>query len=160
MSDTDPARPKSEPANPNSTEPQIEGGAGFDPQPISDTPKPGDTILNPAQPYAATVIPDAPTAESFLRNRPASMPGYPKMKWHPVHGGVTVDNPTDEATLGSDWRNSPEEADASRTATEAWIAQAHNTRAKIQELDEQGHPIVRNSAQADEAIRAGKAEPL
>ena len=79
-----------------------------------------------------------------------------------MHGGVELKNPNEEAGLmsPSDWFDTPEEADAARTWTEAAMASAHNTRAKLQALDEAGRAIVRNSVQADQAIRGGKTEPL
>ena len=123
-------------------------------------PEPGQELSNPAQPLAPTVVPEPASSAAFIT--PGVTAGYPKTKFHPVHGAVELKDANEEAGLMSptDWFNTPEEADAARTWTEANIAGAHNTRAKMQALDEAGRPIVRNSVQADMSIRSGKTEPL
>lgn len=125
------------------------------------TPQAGDTIPNPAQPLAGTVVPEKTDSASFVREI-ENYPGYPKRKFHPVHGGIALNNPNEEASLSpqTDWFDTPEAADAARTWTEAHIAGAHNTRAKLEALDEAGHPVVRNSVQAHEQISKGVPEPL
>lgn len=124
-------------------------------------PKPGDKVLNPAQPLAETVIPEDGKADAFVQDA-ANFPGYPKKKWHPVHGGITLENPNQEAGLltPTDWFDTPELADASRTWTEAHAVGAQNTRAKLAALDEAGRFVVRNSVQAHEAAKSGRPEPL
>ena len=54
----------------------------------------------------------------------------------------------------------PELADAARTWTEAEAARHYNMRRKLDVLQDAGHPVVRNSVQADEALRRGQTEPL
>jgi hypothetical protein len=120
------------------------------------------TIANPAHPLAPTVVP-APAPKATFIQKVESFFGYPKTKYHPVHGAVTVADPNEEASLAgptTDWFDSPELADASRTWTEAHIAGAANTRAKLAALDAAGLPIVRNSAASDHKISKGTAEPL
>lgn len=130
-------------------------------EPAAAAPAPGDTLANPAQPLAPTKVPEPTKADSFVHKVEAFL-GYPKMKYHPVHGGIQLNNPNEEASLlpATDWKDTPELADAARTWTEAHVAGANNTRAKLDALDEAGHPVVRNSVQADESIRAGTPEPL
>lgn len=128
--------------------------------------KPGSKIPNPAEPYAPTEVPERAGADSFKRvaaqGGPQPAPGYPKLKYHPVHGGVEIKDAEEEACLmpKTDWFDTPELADAARTWTEAEIVRQHNLRAKLKELDDAGHPMVRNSVQSDEAIRSGRLEPL
>lgn len=128
--------------------------------------EPGTKIPNPAEPYAPTVIPERAGAESFKRvfeqGGPRPGPGYPKLKYHPVHGGIEIKDAEEEACLmpKTDWFDTPELADAARTWTEAEMVRMHNLRAKLHELDDAGHPMVRNSVQSDEAIRNARIEPL
>lgn len=123
--------------------------------------EPGTTIANPAEPLAPTTIPEPARPQSFIQ-QVENFAGYPKRKYHPVHGGIDLQNPNEEAGLlpASDWFDTPEQADAARTWTEAHVASAHNTRAKLGVHDDAGQAIVRNSVQADEAIKRGQAEPL
>ena len=143
-------KPATEPAN----EPGTEPAPGTEPEPGTELP-------NPAQPLAPTQVPEAASAKSFLNTAQAPA-GFPTMRYHPVHGGIPIADPNELASLqpASDWFDSPEKADAARTYTEATVAHAHNMRSKLGVLDDAGHPIVRNSVQADEAIRRGAAEPL
>ena len=124
--------------------------------------EPGDKLANPAQPYATTTVPERAEASAFLQDAPATPPGYPKIKYHPVHGGVTVNDAGEEAGLlpKTDWFDSAELADAARTWTEAEAVRVHNQQAKLKELLDKGLPVIRNSVQADEAIRRSQAEPL
>ena len=124
-------------------------------------PEPGTEIANPAQPLAPTKVPGPADAASFI-TKVEAFSGYPKTKYHPVHGAITLNNPNEEAGLATpnDWFDTAGQADAARTWTEAAVVQANNTRAKLATLDDAGHPIVRNSVQAHEATRAGTPEPL
>lgn len=135
------------------------------PQPLTAQPevRPGDQLPNPAEPYAPVRIPDRQDASSFVKAKgPGAPSGYPKMKYHPVHGGIEVKDGEEEGALQpkTDWFDTAELADAARTWTEAEIVRQHNLRQKLETLDEAGHPIVRNSVQADESLRRGKPEPL
>lgn len=129
-----------------------------------DPTKPGTKVANPAQPYAETEIPERKDASAFLRKGHGEThpDGYPKLKYHPVHGGITVKDPGEEAGLypKHDWFDTPELADAARTWTEAEAVRVHNQQVKLQELLDTGLPVVRNSVQSDEAIRQAKVEPL
>jgi hypothetical protein len=126
--------------------------------------KPGTRVANPAEPYAATKAPERRDAKSFLRAGADTthMSGYPKLKYHPVHGGIEVKDPGEESQLypKTDWFDSPELADAARTHTEAEIVRVHNQLEKLKELEAKGHPVVRNSVQSDESIRRAYPEPL
>jgi hypothetical protein len=126
--------------------------------------KPGTRVANPAQPYADTEVPERKDASSFLRaGHDSTHPqGYPKLKYHPVHGGVTVKDQGEEAALvpPTDWFDTPELADLARTHTEAEAVRTYNQMVKLEELKERGHPVVRNSVQSDEAIRRAQTEPL
>lgn len=131
-----------------------------------DRPPPGTMITNPAEPYAATEVPERPDASSFVKvagGAEYKTPiGYPKIRYHPVHGGVTVKDAAEEGALQpkTDWFDTPELADAARTWTEAVVAWTNNQNRKLEVLKEAGHPIVRDSVQADESIRRGYPEPL
>jgi hypothetical protein len=126
--------------------------------------QPGTKLPNPAQPYAPTDVPVRPDASSFMRaGYAATHPdGYPKLKYHPVHGGIEVKDQGEEAGLypKTDWFDTPELADAARTHTEAEQVRFHNQIVKLHELEEKEHPIVRNSVQSDEAVRRAQTEPL
>lgn len=119
-------------------------------------------VQNPAQPLAETEVPEKrPEAKAFLRGGPVPT-AYPKLKFHPVHGGVEVKDANEEGGLypPTDWFDSPELADLARTETEAQAVLFQNMMAKAKVLEDRGLPVVRNSVQADEATRAGQAEPL
>jgi hypothetical protein len=124
----------------------------------------GTRLANPAEPYAVTEQPPRAEAKAFMREGAEGVhpSGYPKMKYHPVHGGVEVTEPGQESALypKTDWFDSPELADAARTHTEAEIVRIKNQLAKLETLDKLGLPVVRNSVQADESIRRSQAEPL
>jgi hypothetical protein len=122
--------------------------------------EPGQQLPNPAEPYATTTVPERANASVFTEGQAAGPSGYPKVKYHPVHGGVNVDTPEQEGGLQpkTDWFDSPELADLARTWTEAEVARTYNQLEKLKTLE--GKPVVRNSAQADEAIRRGQTEPL
>ena len=122
--------------------------------------EPGTQLPNPAEPYATTPVPERASASVFTEGAPAGPSGYPKVKYHPVHGGVNVNTPEEEGGLQpkTDWFDSAELADMARTYTEAEVARVNNQLEKLRTLE--GKPIVRNSVQADEAIRRGQTEPL
>jgi hypothetical protein len=126
-----------------------------------DPPKPGDIIANPAEPLAPTVVPEKTDPSVFL-NPEAAHEGYPKTLYHPVHGAIELTDPNMESQLQDrrSWFHLPELADAARTWTEAHITAAANTAAKLASHAEAGHAVVRNSVQADLAVRAGRPEPL
>jgi hypothetical protein len=91
--------------------------------------------------------------------QPRRFAGFPKHKWHPVHGKKTVNDPNEEADLDRNWFDSPEAADAARTDREAGIVVHKNERVNLEE-HEQRHGVVRNSVQAQESRDAGNLEPL
>jgi hypothetical protein len=124
----------------------------------------GGRVANPAQPYADTEIPERADASSFMRPGfdKTHPEGYPKLKYHPVHGGIEVKDAAEEGALmpSTDWFDSAELADLARTHTEAESVRIHNQVVKLKELEERGHPVVRNSVASDEAIRRAQTEPL
>lgn len=144
--------------------PHQQGMTGQQPREPGEGAHAGDRLPNPAQPYAETVVPERPDASSFMRPGVGELhpSGYPKLKYHPVHGGITVKDPGEESNLypPTDWFDSAELADMARTHTEAEAVRFNNQIAKLKEMEEKGHPVVRNSVQADEAIRLAQPEPL
>ena len=122
-----------------------------------------DAMANPAEPLAPTVVNAKPMEE---RNRSLvgkAMSGYPKWKYHEIHGGVMVNDPSEEAGLmgpPTDWADTPEEIDMRRTATAAWETHHANIQAKLNKHADAGREVVRNSVTADESVRRGNAEPL
>jgi hypothetical protein len=129
--------------------------------PVSDV-HPGDLVQNPVSPLAPTRVQPPADAARFMGAPSASAPGFPKRLYHPVHGEVTLQDPGEEARLQArrDWFDTPEQADMARTASEAWLAQHNNIRSKLQQHDDAGQAVVRNSNQADQSVRAGNIEPL
>ena len=128
-----------------------------------ETPDDATRIANPAQLYAQTKVPERAKASDFMAEDAESHPdGYPKLLFHPVHGGIEIADPGEESRLRPrrEWFDSPELADAARTHTEAEIVRFNNQLAKMGELAEKGLPMVRNSVQADEGIRRNYPEPL
>jgi hypothetical protein len=96
-----------------------------------------------------------------------ALPGWPKTRFHPVHGRKDFADPYEAAEFGQDddkgdWRfKTAAEADMHRTDTEAGVAIANNMRTKLEAHDEAGVGVVRNSASAQESLDSGnKAEPL
>ena len=130
------------------------------PDPITPVPE-GAMIANPAEPAAPTMAPAKPDNSSLV-TKGTALAGYPKVKYHPVHGRVPVADPNEEASLSppTDYFDTPEEADMHRTATEAWTTHAANINAKLEAHADAGHQVVRNSVQADESLRKGNPEPL
>ena len=112
--------------------------------------------------------PPAVTEPAASEPEPAkrSLPGWPRVRFHPVHGRREFADPYEAAEVGQDdaegdWRfKTAAEADMARTDTEAGLAIAHNMRTKLGAIDEADHGVVRNSASAQEALDAGKPEPL
>jgi hypothetical protein len=130
---------------------------------VGGTPDDATRIANPAQLYAQTKVPERAKASDFMAEDAESHPdGYPKLLFHPVHGGIEIADPGEESRLRPrrEWFDSPELADAARTHTEAEIVRFNNQLAKMGELAEKGLPMVRNSVQADEGIRRNYPEPL
>ncbi len=128
-----------------------------------EAPDDAARIANPAQLYAQTKVPERAKASDFMAEDAESHPdGYPKLLFHPVHGGIEIADPGEESRLllRREWFDSPELADAARTHTEAEIVRFNNQLAKMGELAEKGLPMVRNSVQADEGIRRNYPEPL
>jgi hypothetical protein len=128
-----------------------------------EAPDDATRIANPAQLYAQTKVPERAKASDFMAEDAESHPdGYPKLLYHPVHGGIEIADPGEESRLRPrrEWFDSPELADAARTHTEAEIVRFNNQLAKMGELAEKGLPMVRNSVQADEGIRRNYPEPL
>jgi hypothetical protein len=130
--------------------------------PPGAAPEPGAKMANPAEPLAETVVPERHQAEGSPFIRKGASAGFPKPKWHPVHGKIELRSADEEAGLvnPSDWFDSPERADAARTWTEAHTVMHANYAAKAMAHEEAGHPVVRNSVAADEAVRRGSPEPL
>ena len=95
-----------------------------------------------------------------------SLPGWPRVRFHPVHGRREFADPYEAVEFGQDdekgdWRfKSASEADMHRTDTEAGLAVANNMRTKLAAIDEAEQPVVRNSVAAQESLDSGHAEPL
>ena len=127
-------------------------------------PKPGDKVANPAHPEAPTEVPpDYPNAaDVFGEGAPGAPTAYPKVKFHPIYGGVRVSDASEEGLLQPPyaWFDSAELADMARTYTEAEQVRTHNQLRKLKELEDAGLPVVSSSVQAEEAVRRGMAEPL
>jgi len=133
---------------------------GIDPPP-APPPQPGERVPNPAQPYASLAVPQPQDKAAFVAPGTVAS-GFPKTLYHPVHGGIELADPAEEASLvpRTDWFNTPEEADAHRTYTEAQLAAHKTLTAKLQALEEAGKGVVHNSVQAHQNLLAGRAEPL
>jgi hypothetical protein len=153
-----------------------------DNNPITDAPK-TDTVFS--SPAAKTDAPKAApeggaqplTVTGQATGGAASFAGYPMTKYHPVYGAKSVNDPNEGATTfqpAYNWFDSAAEADAHRTDREAQEVIHYNARAKVDTLvavnnggeaipttgDNAPEGIVRNSVQAQEAIDAGKVEPI
>ena len=95
-----------------------------------------------------------------------TLPGWPRVRFHPVHGRREFADPYEAAEFGQDdekgdWRfKSAAEADMARTDTEAGMVIAHNMRTKLAQVDEADGGVVRNSVSAQESLDAGHSEPL
>ena len=134
------------------------------PQPGQQPPPPnsGPGVPNPAQPEVPTPpMPERQSAADFAGPEGAPTP-YPKVLFHPVYGGVTVEDGNQEAALypRGAWFNSAAEADMARTHTEAVLVYQRNQADKLRQLEEMNRQVVRNSAQADEALRGNQGQPL
>lgn len=114
----------------------------------------------PAEDKPVNVGREAPSDEK------RALPGWPRTRFHPVHGRREFADPYEAAEFGQsdeigDWRfKSAAEADMARTDTEAGLNVAHNMRTKLAEIDEREQPVARNSASAQESVDAGHVEPL
>lgn len=109
-------------------------------------------------------------------NAPA-FAGFPLVKYHPVYGARSANDPNEAATMfqpSHDWFATAEEADMHRTDREAQQVIHYNRQLKVDSkvaavngdepapLTGEGAPkgIVRNSVAATESLNAGNAEPL
>jgi hypothetical protein len=91
---------------------------------------------------------------------PRRYAGYPKTKWHPVHGAKTVNDPNEEhETFDRNWFDTPAAADAARTDREAGLVVHRNMRVKLN-AHENDKGVVRNSVQAQESLDRTGFEPL
>ena len=117
-----PAKPAAAPApisqtavvRPVSTDP---GG----PTPVSPEPTPPPPVVE--QPPVAPAPSTMEDATRVMANAPTrTFPGFPKDKFHPVQGKVTVNDPNEVAALvgpAHNWFDTAEEADMHRTDAEA-----------------------------------------
>lgn len=112
-----------------------------------------------------TPAPDDPTP-FLMTTAPVTPSPYPKAKWHPVHGKITLPDAATEAKLvnPSQWFDSPEAADAHRTADEAWLTHQAMLTAKLKSYADAtpaAQPVVQDSnqsaAQAEAAAAAAAA---
>jgi hypothetical protein len=89
--------------------------------------------------------------------------GWPVVRFHPVHGAASFDDPNAYDQAGGDegdWRfKTAGEADAARTGTEAALANANTLLSKLEDHKNAGLPTVRNSAAAEESRKTGYPEP-
>lgn len=109
-----------------------------------------------AIPTAEPGVPiERPDAAAFLVKSPPAPSPYPKVKFHPVHGGVTVKDPVEEAGLHG-WFDTPEEADMHRTWLDAELVRARNMAERLKAMGDK--PVVQNSVQHDEAARRAAAD--
>jgi len=111
------------------------------------------------QPHADPARPAPyPDAKAFLREGADTThpSGYPKVKFHPVHGGITVKDAGEEANLAEphSWFDSAELADAHRTYTEAETVRLHGYAKALKAMDDKKEPVVDESVSATEAKRA------
>ena len=111
--------------------------------------------------------PAAETKPAEPRDGKPTLPGYPKVRFHPVHGRREFKDPYECAEFGQeddkgDWRfKTAAEADSARTGAEAELTHLHNLRSKLAEIADTDQGVVRNSVQAQESIDQGNAgEPL
>ena len=89
------------------------------------------------------------------------MSGLPAKVYHPVFGEKEVKDANEAFALSQDWFNTPEEADAHRTWTEAEMNRHHNMNVKTQAATSEGAPgVLRNSNQATMNANKGNPEPL
>lgn len=123
---------------------------------------------------SASVKPTVAAQPPAAKPKKQSFAGYPKIKYHPVKGAVTIEDPNEEAALSPphDYFDTAGEADAHRTEREAQQVIHHNTSVKVAaKLDgksvDLNDPmangtggVVRNSVQATESLNATGAEPL
>lgn len=117
-----------------------------------------------------------PQGESYGGETGPAFHGYPMVKYHPVYGKQSVNDPNEAAKVFQpphNWFNSAPEADAARTDREAQQVVFHNLQTKVAdkharlnnepppaEQNKDRQTIVRNSVTATENLNAGKPEPL
>jgi hypothetical protein len=124
-----------------------------------DAPPPADEPREAPLAATTTPNPDKPAPVPETAGEPRRFRGYPKKKWHPVHGAREARDPNEEAELfDRNWFDTPEGADAARTEREAQIVLHKNARVRVDEHEERG--VVRNSVAAQESLDRGAAEPL
>jgi hypothetical protein len=95
------------------------------------------------------------------------LPTFPSTWYHCVYGAAEIRTYEDFLRLGEGWRETAALADADRTETDARIVMNHNDQVKREQIIEEARrlnippnqAIVRNSAQAAEATKEGKAQP-
>jgi hypothetical protein len=99
------------------------------------------------------------------------MPTFPATWYHPIYGAREIRDYAEWSRLDDDWRETAGIADMDRTETEARVVANHNDQVKREQIlqgarragireDRVNDAIVRNSVQADEALKEGKAQPL
>lgn len=96
------------------------------------------------------------------------MPTFPCTWYHPIYGAREIQNYDEWMRLDDDWRETAGIADMDRTEREARVVIHHNEALKREMILAAGRQagvreqdaIVRNSVQATEAIKEGKAQPL
>lgn len=99
--------------------------------------------------------PPRPDAAQFVEKSPPAPSPYPKVKFHPVHGGVTVKDAVEDAGLKG-WFDTPEEADMHRSWQDAELVRARNMVEALKALGDK--PVVQSSVQHDEAARRRAAD--
>ncbi len=88
-------------------------------------------------------------------------PTFPLARFHPVHGKKEFRDPAELNAAGPDWRFvTAAEADAARTETEAVQATFATSMKKHEAHKAAEAKVALNSAQAQEAIDAGRPELL
>jgi hypothetical protein len=126
---------------------------------------PASTIAEVHPPVArpAPEVKDEPVDPSW--KKPDYLPGWPRVRFNPVHGRKEFKDPYEAAEYGQSdeegpWRfKTAAEADMARTDTEAQIVIHQNLRAKVDDHHNNGRTVVQNSATATEARHDGYAEP-
>ena len=138
------------------------------PTPIAAQPPAPEAVAetHPAMSHEPPEVSEEDKKQPDPSEQKKSLPGWPRVRYHPVYGKKEFADPYEAAEFGQDdekgdWRfKSAAEADMERTDTEAGLVIAHNMRTKLADLDEQKQSIARNSAGAQESLDAGHNEPL
>jgi hypothetical protein len=131
---------------------------------MSDTFETTPADVEPQEaPQAAATTPraDEPAPVPETANEPRRrFAGYPKRKWHPIHGAKDANDPNEEAEFfDRNWFDTPEAADAARTQREADIVVHRNRDCLVEEHDKR-QGVVRNSVAAQESRDQGRLEPI